>query len=417
MTSGTTLAPAAALAAARRLREEADRAEAGLLEQVLVWLGAHTTEDDVTTATWGFTPVALAGEGAPQVTGDCVAELGAVLGLARSAAERLAADVLELGYRLPRLWSRVTGGSLRAWKARRVAERTRPLSPEAAAYVDAQVARFAHRISVAELDRLVDAATARFMPALAAEIARTASDARFVEVDHHQVSFSGTSLVRGELDLADALDLDAALSAGARRLAELGSEASLDARRSLALGALARGDEALALLPAREVVLHVHLSPGTGPQQALLEEAGTRLLSTEQVRTWCGAAGRVTVRPVVDLHDPLTSSGYHPSDRVRDHVVARDRTCVFPWCTHRARTADLDHIVPFDAGGPSDQTSTGNLAPLCRHHHRLKTHTAWTYTALEPGVYLWRSPHGYAFLRDHTGTRDLTPRPVDPPGT
>ena len=28
---------------------------------------------------------------------------------------------------------------------------------------------------------------------------------------------------------------------------------------------------------------------------------------------------------------------------------------------------------------------------------------------VEPGVYLWRSPLGYQFLRDHTGTLDVTP--------
>ena len=27
---------------------------------------------------------------------------------------------------------------------------------------------------------------------------------------------------------------------------------------------------------------------------------------------------------------------------------------------------------------------------------------------LEPGSYLWSSPHGYQFLRDHTGTADVT---------
>jgi len=45
----------------------------------------------------------------------------------------------------------------------------------------------------------------------------------------------------------------------------------------------------------------------------------------------------------------------------------------------------------------------------------MKTHGSWTYTTLEPGTYLWRSPHGYTWLRDHTGTTDLTPPPVDPP--
>ena len=45
----------------------------------------------------------------------------------------------------------------------------------------------------------------------------------------------------------------------------------------------------------------------------------------------------------------------------------------------------------------------------------LKTHhPGWSYTVLEPGCYLWHSPHGYQFLRDHTGTTDVTrARPPD----
>jgi hypothetical protein len=38
---------------------------------------------------------------------------------------------------------------------------------------------------------------------------------------------------------------------------------------------------------------------------------------------------------------------------------------------------------------------------------------------LEPGSFLWSSPHGYQFLRDHNGTldvsRDRRPREKDPP--
>ena len=55
------------------------------------------------------------------------------------------------------------------------------------------------------------------------------------------------------------------------------------------------------------------------------------------------------------------------------------------------------------------QTSSDNIATLCRRHHRLKTHhSGWGYTVLEPGSYLWSSPHGYQFLRDHRGTTDVT---------
>jgi hypothetical protein len=34
---------------------------------------------------------------------------------------------------------------------------------------------------------------------------------------------------------------------------------------------------------------------------------------------------------------------------------------------------------------------------------------------VEPGTFLWRSPRGHTWLRDATGTTDLTPAMPDPP--
>ena len=87
--------------------------------------------------------------------------------------------------------------------------------------------------------------------------------------------------------------------------------------------------------------------------------------------------------------------------------------CV-PWCTRPAEGCDLDHVIPYSEGGT---TSSDNIANLCRRHHRLKTHhSGWGYTVLEPGTYLWHSPHGYQFLRDHRGTTDVTrDRAAHPP--
>jgi hypothetical protein len=50
---------------------------------------------------------------------------------------------------------------------------------EAAAFVDTQVAPFAHKIGVAALDRLVEEAMARFMPDLAEENAIRAAVPRW----------------------------------------------------------------------------------------------------------------------------------------------------------------------------------------------------------------------------------------------
>lgn len=129
-------------------------------------------------------------------------------------------------------------------------------------------------------------------------------------------------------------------------------------------------------------------------------------IAVEQVQDWCGEGAHVTVKPVLDLNEPIRSSSYHPSERLRELVVALNPRCVFPHCGRAADNLDLDHIVEHNRGGP---TSGDNLAPLCRRHHRAKTHTAWTYTRLAEGEYLWRSPHGYAFVTDADGTRDVSP--------
>jgi hypothetical protein len=61
-------------------------------------------------------------------------------------------------------------------------------------------------------------------------------------------------------------------------------------------------------------------------------------------------------------------------------------------------------------GGPPGQTGLDNIAPLGRHHHRIKTFGRWQLTCLSPGRYLWRSPHGFSFLVDQDGTHRLPDR-------
>ncbi len=118
------------------------------------------------------------------------------------------------------------------------------------------------------------------------------------------------------------------------------------------------------------------------------------------------------MKPVIDLADHVRVDQAEVPDRIAEAVALRDGSCVFPWCTRPARRChpdqhpcDCDHVVPHGRDGP---TCSCNLAPLCRRHHRIKTHSAWTYTVIEPGSYLWSSPHGYQFLRDHEGTLDVT---------
>ncbi len=103
---------------------------------------------------------------------------------------------------------------------------------------------------------------------------------------------------------------------------------------------------------------------------------------------------------------------------MREQVLLRDAHCVFPGCSRDSRACDLDHLtpyVPIDEGGPPGQTIPENLAPLCRTHHRVKTHTAWDYTRLDSGGYAWTSPTGQHYDVAPSDRRPPTrPRPARP---
>ena len=399
----------AVLAAVREARAAADREEIRILELALDWAAIHGPGD---AESLGFERgVLVAGEGTPEVGEYCAHEFAAALNLSTESGRSLIADAVELAHRLPRVWVRVKAGDLPPWRARRISSSTFCLPPEGADYVDRHVARFAHKVGIAQLDRLVEEALVRFDPAQAEQRRLESADNQHVTIYTNHVGFDGTVHLQGELDLADALDLDAALSDGAARLAELGCQDSLDVRRAHALGELARSTDPTLPLPGREVVLNVHVSDTAitsdeGPHLARVENTRS-FVSVDQVRTWCGTPGTtITVRPVLDLNEHLSGTAYETPDRLVEQSALVDETCVFPWCTRPARRTDCDHVIPHAEGGT---TCSCNIARLCRRHHRLKTHTAWTYIVLERGSYLWTSPHGYQFLRDRDGTLDVTP--------
>src|SRR5207253_3383782 len=141
------------------------------------------------------------------------AEFATAVGLTTEAGKRYVGHALELRYRLKKLWARVVAGDLAAWKARRVAEQTVWLDPEAARYVDRHVAPVAHKIGAAQLDRLIGEAVARHMPEEAEADRKRAWDQRRFDVDFGTVGIAGTCQVTGELDLADAVDLNNAVTA------------------------------------------------------------------------------------------------------------------------------------------------------------------------------------------------------------
>jgi len=356
------------------------------------------------------------GEGAPEVSEFAVAELGATLGLSTHAARRLVGDVLELQHRLPQTWARITDGGLVAWKARRIADRTKELPTEAAACVDGHVHATAHQIGAAALDRTLEAALKTFAPETAALQAEERADRRRFRLDKQTLATDGAVYLDAELDPADAADLASAVAAIATGYLtgddQIKRGWSLGRRRSPALGELARhytSDQTGGV--ARVVHLHAHLDKGAyaGTGLAVVDEFKA-LNPIEQLIKWCTAAGTV-VKPVqvIDLNADITRHGYQPTATQHTQAALAAGTCGFPWCEKTAWRCDTDHITAYDDTGPPGQTTTANLAKLCRTHHRLKTFTAWTYDQLHPGIHLWISPHGHRYLVTPTDTTDLGP--------
>ncbi|MQW74368.1 HNH endonuclease [Nocardioides sp. dk4132] len=424
--------PAAVLAFAQRRRAAAQRAEIDVLEAALVWASMHPEESvaDAAPATglvFGELAVPLAGEGAPLVAEFAPLEFGAAIGLSTDSARSLVGDALELAHRLKRTWKLVRAGKVPLWKARRLAQLTTTLPLDGAEFVDRQLAGFVGKISWAGIERLVDQARVAFDPE-GAEKERLASvEGRRFDVHTDKAIHDGTVHVEGVLDLADAIDLDTAIRQGAEELAALGSSDCLDVRRSMAAGELARrqlafdlrgeagsaGEGAASVVKPRQVVIHVHLSHAAISRDeagiAHVEETRS-IVSTEQVRDWCSGDAQVVVKPVIDLEAHHHTDAYAVPDRLVEQTRLTQPVCAFPWCERTARRCDTDHVVAHGDGGP---TCSCNLAPLCRRHHRAKTHTGWTYDKTDAATYLWRSPHGLHLVKDHGTTRLVTAHPPD----
>ena len=428
---------------------------------------AHTEAENAWVSRFGMpgadTMLELAGPGAPEISEFAVVELAAALGRSTDSGRMLLSDAVEARYRLPKIWQRLLDGQVQVWRVRRVTDLTRSLTAEAAAFVDAHLAHVVHTASFTTVKRLVAEAAARFDP----------EGCEMEEADTHatlhvtldlttawSIGTAGGVHLTGLLDRADAEELEHAIRTIADQLLAAGSTDSLDVRRAKALGYLSRGDLTLDLpteddassveearqrrlettkptTRTRQVVLHIHLSeaalksspevdPDTGKLGLHLArvENHHQTLTADTVREWLAVPGtQITVKPVIDLHDQIAVDSYEIPDRISTRVKLKRPTCVFPHCTRTSTRTDLDHIdeyVPPDRGGPPGQTATDRLAPLCRRHHRAKTHPspvpsneagsttiAWDYVQLTPTTWLWTSPHGIRYLVHPDGTTTL----------
>ena len=425
----------AVLDRARAARHTELAAAAELLVAAAQWADLHPVPRGEQPAGWGEVDlhgeglVPLAGDGTPQVAEFAPAELAAHLGISHDAGRQLIGDALELRHRLPRLFDLVLAGTVPAWRARQAAALTTPLTPEMVTWVDKMLACDPQHLSVVRVRRVIEETILHYDPDRAVADEQAALAARHVTLDHHTTG-PATTEVHMLLDTLDALHLDDTLADLATGLRRLGDTDPLEVRRAKAVGVLADPQRALDLLTTGELTeptgggrvelfLHLDATDLTDPADPSTDPARTGGGGGEVERLgvatrgllarWLGRpdlAG-ITVRPVLDLHTAEAVDRHDPPVWMRHAALLADATCVFPGCTRDSRGCDLDHItgyVPPEDGGPPGQTRLANLAPLCRTHHRLKTHGAWSYQRLSDNHYRWTTPTG-DHLAAHTRRR------------
>ena len=157
-------------------------------------------------------------------------------------------------------------------------------------------------------------------------------------------------MIHGEVDLADALDLDAAVGDRAAHLKDLGCTESLDVRRAMAVGELARHQLALDLDTGDARVIRQPAANRSKPKRPVTlltctctsprsrAPAGSGGWRTPAARspstrsgTWCGHPdAQVTVKPVIDLADHVHVEAYEVPDRIAEPVALRDVTLRVP---------------------------------------------------------------------------------------
>jgi hypothetical protein len=347
------------------------------------------------------------------------AEVAAAQGITAAAAGAQLHNAICLHARLPKVAALFATGAISYRTVRMIVARTfLALEPEVLAAIDAELAETLTTwgaLSFAKTEQAIDALVERHDPA-ARRRTETAIRSRHVDISHS----GGIASIAGDLYSTDATLLDRRLTALAHTVCGHDPR-TIDQRRADALGALAAGHTTLACAcgmadcPAEtpsgtSVVVHVVAEaaaldaaetadlngerPGDGgpeivrdPERLaeLIREASTPRPGTARATTPSpavvlggpitpvaaladlAARGTVELRPLIHPGQSPPEPRYRPSPALADFVRCRDLTCRFPNCDRPADVCDIDHTVPYDAGGPTDAS---NLKCLCRKQDR-----------------------------------------------
>ncbi len=374
----------------------------------------------------------------PPVRVGAVAEIAARIGRSQMVTKNMLYEAVLVRRMLPQVWEMVQQLRIDVGVVKMIARSVSPrLSNKGFKVLDDQLVKFPRRVGAMVARRMLTEVHRRFMGNEPVRQARRLG----VRFNNSGRIGPDRTTMEGTLDPADAQALEKALRTIATDLGKAGDNSSFDERMAKACGVVGEaalemqqtppapsdgngGTPADRLTPRRDLRLYVVVKGDTitgGPEaQTLLRLNGKQDLSVEQLKAWCASPfWNIKVTKVIDLNQPIVSDCYPPSAPQREHVALQYGHCVFPSCEHLAHPVsvqlnedgtlldswDADHV---DAWIEGQITSTDDLAPLCRTHHRLKTHEGWISRQVAPRAFVWVSPLGQTYLVTPDTTVDIT---------
>lgn len=329
------------------------------------------------------------------------AEVGVALRLTRRAAELDLDLALDLRRRLPTVWELIKQGRIDLRRARVLVQGTDHLSVAAARAVMEGILEEAPGLTTGQLQARLRRMCLEVNPEDAQDRYRQTVDGRRVV---SEATVDGTAHLFG-------LDLPPTRVAAARRrinrlatsLRGNGETRSIDQLRADVLLDLLTGSRAGASRDRGMVDIHVDLQTLAGLSEQPGELAGYGPVIADIARQVADEQPRAEWRyTVTNDTGRVVASGItrrRPTTAQRREVQAASPACVFPGCRVPATDCDLDHATRYTDSGP---TTTTNLDPLCRRHHRLKDQAGWSYRPGADGTHRWTTPLGHTYT---TSTR------------
>lgn len=276
----------------------------------------------------------------------------------------------------PKTWAAFNEGKIDAARAAEISRAFEKLSlPESYQVLDDLVAEIAAESTVGELRNWIRVFLAEVEPDLATQRAEIERNERHVRVQHTEDAMAWLSAY---LPSVAAEAIERRLNRVAKEMDT--DERTLDQRRAdLLMSWLTNGEGD---------------KPGIGADIAVVIDAQTLASARE---AWAISEDERWSSPVswlFDYVDPdnllwhrlitddegkvldYTHLGRFPKDAQKIAIRLRDKTCKTPGCIKPARECDIDHHDAY----PEGKTTGKNLGPLCRRHHRMKTHGYLTWT-------------------------------------